>query len=172
MTKAIVRGSAVSSLEIERDSVCWDIGCGTGSVSVEMAFRCPMGTVYAFDKSAEAVELTKQNSMSHSCDNIIVREGVCPDILADAPAPDKVFIGGSSGNMLNIFRCVTNQGSSPDIAVTAVSLETLEQACRCFEVFFYIYTVTQISVTDTRKVGSHTMLSAQNPVFLIRGRKS
>lgn len=172
MTKAVVRGSAVSSLEIERDSVCWDIGCGTGSVSVEMAYRCPMGTVYAFDKSAEAVELTKQNSMSHSCDNIIVREGNCPDILADAPAPDKVFIGGSSGNMLNIFRCATNKGTSPDIAVTAVSLETLEQACRCFEAFFYIYTVTQIAVTDTRKVGSHTMLSAQNPVFLIRGRKS
>ncbi len=172
MTKAVVRGSAVSSLEIERDSVCWDIGCGTGSVSVEMAFRCPAGTVYAFDKSAEAVELTKQNCMSHSCDNIIVREGVCPDLLEDVPAPDKVFIGGSSGNMLNIFRCITNKGSSPDIAVTAVSLETLEQACRCFEAFFYIYTVTQIAVTDTRKVGNHTMLTAQNPVFLIRGRKS
>ena len=131
-----------------------------------------MGTVYAFDKSAEAVDLTQQNSMSHSCDNIIVREGNCPDILADAPAPDKVFIGGSSGNMLNIFRCATNKGSSPDIAVTAVSLETLEQACRCFEASFYIYTVTQIAVTDTRKVGSHTMLTAQNPVFLIRGHKS
>lgn len=169
MTKSAVRGNIISGLNICHDSVCWDIGCGTGSVSVEMAFRCPDGIVFAFDKKHDAAELTVRNARKFGCDNIIVNEGICPETLKNAPIPNKVFIGGSSGNMAEIFEYVYQKNESADITVSAVSLETLEQAVKAFECFGRVSSVIQIAVTETRKVGGHTMLTAQNPIFIIKG---
>lgn len=171
MTKSAVRGNIISGMNICLESVCWDIGCGTGTVSVEMAFRCPDGKVFAFDKKNEAVSLTVANVRKFGCDNVIVNEGVCPDALKNTPAPDIVFVGGSSGNMIKIFELVYQKNKFADITVSAVSLETLEQAVKAFEHFGIEYSVMQIAVTGTRKVGSHTMLTAQNPVFIIKGRQ-
>lgn len=170
MTKSEVRCIAVSRLNICADSVVWDIGCGTGSVSVEAAFRCPDGKVYAFDKKPEAVSLTSENARKFGCDNIEAAEGSCPEILTDMPAPDKVFIGGSSGNIGGIFEAVREKNPCADIAVTAVSLETLNEAVSCFSGFGTEPEVLQIAVTRTKKLGTHTMLQAQNPVFIISGR--
>ena len=169
MTKSEVRCIAVSKLNIETDSVVWDIGCGTGSVSVEAAYRCPDGQVFAFDKKAEAAELTERNARVFGCDNIIVSEGGCPECLANVQAPDKVFIGGSSGNMDSIFAAVYEKNPRADIVVTAVSLETLGEAVSCFEKYGKAPEIVQIAVTRTEKIGSHTMLKAQNPVFIISG---
>ena len=170
MTKAEVRCVAISKLNISSDSVVWDIGSGTGSVSVEAAYRCPDGKVLAFDKKREATVLTSQNSRLFSCDNIESYEGECPGILSDAQIPDKVFIGGSSGNMLGIFEAVREKNPNADIVVTAVSLETLREASECFERIGTVPDIIQIAVTRTNRIGSHTMLSAQNPVFIISGR--
>ena len=172
MTKSVVRGAAVSALQIEEDSVCYDIGCGTGSVSVEMAFRCPRGRVLAFDKKPEAAALTLENARHFGCDNITVTEGTCPDCLTDAPAPDKVFIGGSTGRMRDIFDCISAKNPAADIALTAVSLETLHEAQDCFAAYQVSCQITQIAVTETERIGSHTMLRAQSPVLLIEGRLS
>ena len=172
MTKAEVRAAAVSALEICRDSVCWDIGSGSGSVSVEMAYRCCDGKVYAFDKKAEAYELTVRNAERFGCDNIKAAAGTAPLCLDDAPAPDKVFIGGSSGEIGGIFKAVKEKGRSADIVITAVSLETLSAAEDAFSQYGAECEITQIAVTRTRRAGSHRMLSALNPVFIIRGRLS
>ena len=172
MTKSEVRCVAVAKLGICRNSVVWDIGCGTGSVSVEAAYRCPDGTVCAFDKDPGAAELTAENARLHGCDNIQVTAGSCPEALAGAAAPDKVFIGGSSGDMDGIFEAVHGKAPAADIAVTAVSLETLRQTVSCFERYGAAPQIVQISVTRTKRVGSHTMLQGQNPVFVIWGRLS
>lgn len=167
MTKSAVRGNIVCGMNIESDSVCWDIGCGTGSVSVEMAFRCPDGIVLAFDKKSEAVGLTTKNAARFCCDNISAAVGLCPEILENAPVPDKVFIGGSSGNLTGIVDCVRRKNPHADITISAVSVETLEQARRALG---DECSITQIAVTETRKVGGYTMLAAQNPVFIIKGK--
>ena len=172
MTKSEVRCAAISKLDICADSVMWDIGCGTGSVSVEAAFRCYDGSVFAFDKKPEAAELTAVNARRFGCDNIIVSEGICPDILSDAPVPDKVFIGGTSGNMSAIFECIYSKNPNADIVVTTVSLETLHDALSSFEKYQITPEIVQISAVRTNKLGSHTMLQAQNPVFIISGRLS
>lgn len=172
MTKAEVRCAAVSRLNICADSVVWDVGCGTGSVSVEAAYRCPDGKVLAFDKKPEAAALTAENARLFGCDNIEAVTGECPEILADAQAPDKVFIGGSSGNMEGIFEAVCSKNPRADVVVTAVSLETLHEAADCFERRGISPYIAQIAVTRTRKIGSHTMLDALNPVFIVGGRLS
>lgn len=169
MTKAEVRCNAVAALRIPHDAVCWDIGCGTGSVSVEMAFQCPDGQVLAFDRSGEAVRLTGQNAHSFSCDNIRVIAGDCPEILQNQPAPDAVFIGGSGGKLSEIFAGIRQKNPKAAVAVTAVSLETLTEALSVFEQYCAAYQITQIAVTRTKKLGSHTMPDTQNPVWLISG---
>lgn len=171
MTKSVVRCNAVSALNIRQNDVCWDIGCGTGSVSVEMAYRCPFGTVYSFDKKQDAAALTMENARKFACDNIIVSVGNAPDILADAPVPDKVFIGGSSGSLQQIFKVIITKNPAADILVTAITLDTLNAAVSAFSSIGRECSITQIAVTDTKKVGGYTMLQAQNPVFIIRGLK-
>ena len=169
ITKAEIRKLAVSSLEIEKNHICWDIGSGTGSVSVEMAQSCPDGKIYALDKNASAYALTKLNAKKFSCDNIKAFHGTAPEMLESFPAPDRVFIGGSSGTLRELFEIIYQKNSSARIAVTAVTLETLENAVHAFKAYGIEPDITQIAVTRTRKAGNYTMLEAQNPVFLIWG---
>ena len=169
MTKAEVRCRAVAALNIPHDAVCWDIGSGSGSVSVEMAYRCKDGQVFAFDHNDDAVSLTAQNAHRFSCDNITAVQGECPDILLDYPVPDAVFIGGSCGSLPEILAAVQKKNPSATVAMTAVSLETLTLALPVFEQFCVDYQCVQIAVTRTRKIGSHTMPDTLNPVWLITG---
>lgn len=164
MTKSEIRSVAVSRLNIGKKSVCWDIGCGTGSVSVEMAMRCPDGKVYSFDKKLQAVELTYQNARKFSCDNIQIQCVAFPDdIPANMPVPDCAFIGGTSGKMRETVDFILRKNPSAVIVATAVSLETVSEFLN-----FSGAEITQISVARTRKIGKYTMMSAENPVFIVR----
>lgn len=169
MTKAEVRALVISKLGIRPADTVWDIGCGTGSVSVEAALQCHKGTVCAVDVKPEAVSLTHENAVKFRCDNIAVRCGSAPGDTADFPAPDKVFIGGSGGNLRGIIAAALAKNKNADIVATAVSLETLSEAASAFAELNVPAEITQIAVTRTRKLGGHTMLAAENPIFIIKG---
>lgn len=169
MTKSEVRSIVISKLGISPDDTVWDIGCGTGSVSIEMALQCYNGTIHAIDIKSEASELTKQNCVKFKCDNINVRSGSALENIMDFPPPDKVFIGGSGGELRGIISTALNKNPSAVIVVTAVSLETLHETTEIFAEKGIDPEITQVSITRTRKLGSHTMLSAENPVFIIKG---
>ena len=171
MTKSEVRAAVMSKLGIGEQDMVWDIGCGTGSVSVECALQCTDGTVWAVDKSAEACDITRRNGIAFHCDNINVREGDISGVLPELPKPDAVFVGGASGRTAEIAEAAFRGGNSPRFVVTAVTLETLNEAVSALESRGMTAEVTQIAVTRTRKAGSHTMLAAQNPVFIIEGKK-
>lgn len=172
MTKSEVRSTVISKLDIGRNDLCWDIGCGTGSVSVEMAMQCFDGEVYSVDKNEEAVGLTRDNALKFGCDNIRITVGNAPEILEAFPAPDRVFVGGSQGRITEIFDIVFEKNPLAVIVVTAVSLETLSGAVSAFESYGILSPeIVQLAVTRTKKVGSHTMLSAENPVYIIKGAK-
>ena len=168
MTKSEVRSVIVSGLDIGDDSICWDIGSGTGSVSVEMAVRCGNGLVCAVEKNAEAAGLTEQNKLKFGCDNIEVYSGEAMDIIERLPCPDSVFIGGSGGQLSEIIKTAAERNSNIRLTVSAVSLETLSECTAIFDDIGLEAEVTQIAVTHTRRVGKHTMLSAENPVFIIK----
>lgn len=170
MTKAEIRCNAVAALHIPHDAVCWDIGCGTGSVSVEMGFRCPDGQVYAFDRNPSAVQLTAQNAHKFACDHIHAIAGSCPDILQNYPAPEAVFIGGASGKIKSILNLVETKNPSAAIAMTVISIETLLEAKTVLDEKCIQTQISQIAVTRTKTIGSHTMPDTLNPVWLITGR--
>ena len=168
MTKAEVRGIIINGLSIAKESICWDIGCGTGSVSVEMAMRCTDGMVYALDNNSDACELTKINSVNFHCDNIECIYGDAIDVIEKLPTPDAVFIGGSKGQLRQIVMTAVSKNPSVRLTISAVTLDTLQQTLALFDELEIECEVTQIAVTRTKKVGSHTMLSAENPVFIIK----
>lgn len=167
MTKSSVRAVTMSKLEIKPSDFCYDIGAGTGSVSVEMALAAYKGTVYAIEKKTDAINLIKQNAVKFKVDNIDVIEGSAPDVLDGLPKPDKVFIGGSSGTLKQtIAKCGCDH-----IVVNAITLETLEGTLKAFNELGYDYDVVQISASYTKKIATYNMLTAQNPVFVITGKR-
>lgn len=167
MTKSEVRAVSISKLEIEDSDICYDIGAGTGSVSVEMALLCKKGKVYAVEKKAEAAELINKNALKFQTDNIEVICADAPNGMDELPKADKVFIGGSSGNLYEIIK----KCDCKKVVVNAITLETLSLAQESFEKLGYEYEVTQINASRVRKVGGYNMMTAQNPVFIICGEK-
>ena len=171
MTKSEVRAVVVAGLDIGDDSVCWDIGSGTGSVAVEMALRCGNGTVCAVEKNPEAVELIEKNRVKFGCDNIEVYSGEAAEIIDKLPVPDVVFIGGSGGQLCSIIEAAVARNSNLRLTVTAVSLETLSQCTAIFDKLGLEAEITQVAVTRTRKVGKYTMMNAENPIWIIKRKR-
>ena len=111
MTKEEVRTVSLSKLRLQEDSVCYDVGAGTGSVSVEMALRAWKGQVYAIEKKEDALALLKENKRKFAADNLEIVPGTAPEAMVELPAPTHAFIGGSSGNMNEIIRLLLDKNS-------------------------------------------------------------
>lgn len=171
MTKAEVRSVIMSRLRVKRDDVCWDIGSGSGSVTVEMALQCEDGCVHAVERKPEALELTGENARRFYCDNVTLHPGEAARAVQELPAPDVVFVGGSGGQLRDIAGCAYHKNPQARMVVTAVSLETLQEAVSVMEEFGLEADVVQVAVTRTRKIAGHTMFDALNPIFVITAVK-
>ena len=165
MTKRDIRIGALARLELQRDSICWDIGAGTGSVSIEMARQCPYGRVYAVEKQPEALELLEENRKAHHADNITLIPGTAPDNCRELPVPSHVFIGGSSGNLRGIIGLALEKNPGVRLVVSAIALETVSELEACRKLFRYSE-VTCLTAAQGQKVGDYTLLQGQNPVYL------
>ncbi len=167
MTKSEVRSAALGKLAVGPEDVCWDIGAGTGSVSVELALQC--GQVWAVEREAEGWELIAANREKFGAWNLRLVRGEAPDCLGELPAPDKVFIGGSGGNLREILEAVKAANPKAGVCISAIALETLHTALSALEELGYETEVVQIAVSRAKRAGELHLLLAQNPVFLITG---
>ena len=122
MTKSEVRSVCLSKLRIAENSVCWDVGAGTGAVAVEMARYARKGMVYAIERKESAAKLIQCNKDKFSLNNMTIISGTAPEICSGLPIPDRVFIGGSSGNMREIISYLIDINPYVRIVATAVSL--------------------------------------------------
>ena len=169
MTKREVRAVALAKLGVAPTDTVWDIGAGTGSVSVELALQAKQGKAYAIECDPEALVLARRNRERFCAWNLRVEEGTAPEKLDTWPAPDAVFIGGSRGNLEEIIDAVLASNKDARICVTAITLETLEAALHAFQYHGIEAEVSEVSVSRTTAVGSYHMLKAQNPVCVITG---
>lgn len=170
MTKREVRAAALALLEPTRNAILYDVGAGTGSVAVEMALLARRGRVYAVERDAENCRLIESNRERFGAYNIRVIEGLAPGALADLPAPDAVFIGGSAGALDGVMRAVLKKNPAARLVVSAVTLETLAAAVDGMKgLALPNIEVTQIAATRAVVRGGYHMLNALNPVFLIGG---
>ena len=170
MTKRLVRVSAMSLINPSENDLVWDLGAGTGSVSIELSAHC--GKVVSVEKNPEAVSLMEENRKKFGAWNMEIVRGEIPGILGSLPAPDKIFVGGGGRWIREILKAIKERFSGrtlPAVCASAVTLETLEEVRNALEAYEYETEIVQVAVTGVKKRGDVHMLDAQNPVFLIAG---
>ena len=182
MTKNEVRVLSISRLELTKNAVVYDVGSGTGSVSIECARLSPDIFVFAIEQKEEAANLTKENAVRFGLsDQIVVINKKAPEGFEELPTPTHVFIGGSSGALSDILSAIQkklivkeNTKGKTDkaskgvrVVINAVSLETIAQITKLIQMYPVKHVqLTQIQASRAHKLGSYNLMQAQNPVLI------
>lgn len=174
MTKHEVRAVSLAKLALFPGAVLWDVGAGTGSVSIEAGQylrEVGSGAVYAVEREPEGVRLIRENRarLLPGWEGIKVICGRAPEALSSLPAPTHVFIGGSGGNLHAIIRRILDKNREARIVVNAVTAETLAACLEAVEIFgFSDHECVQVAVSRLEQTGRCHMYRARNPVHIIR----
>ncbi|MGF1515527.1 MAG: precorrin-6y C5,15-methyltransferase (decarboxylating) subunit CbiE [Elainellaceae cyanobacterium] len=174
MTKKPVRLLALGQLELQNGQVVWDIGAGTGSVSIEMARLCPRSQIYAVEKSAAGIALVRDNMAQFKVANVAPVRGRAPDCLPALPDPHRVFVGGSDGNLAQILGVAQARLQAGGMLVAAlatlenVAIATQWLADRPLEISTaWRHQFLQMQINCSVPVGPLTRFSPLNPVTLL-----
>ena len=169
MTKEEVRVVSLAKLEIAPDSVIYDIGAGTGSVTVEAICMAPQGQIYAFEQKKEGCELIRENlnRVEIPAERAVVVEGRAPECLSGYPVPDRVFIGGSGGNISEILDLLFEKNPSVRIVINVIALESLSQVTDYCARRGLIPDVTCIQASRAKQLGAYHLMQGMNPVYVI-----
>ncbi len=171
ITKDEVRAVSLHTLRLPVQGVFWDIGAGSGSVSVEAARMHPGLKIYAIEKNEEQAENIRKNITGFCLQRLEIIQGEAPDALGDLPSPDRVFIGGSGGRLSEIIKAIMQKMQNGIIVLNAISLETLNDAMRIMSESGLGPDVSQISVCRSRIVNGQRHMAALNPIFIVKGEK-
>ncbi|MDE0720689.1 MAG: precorrin-6Y C5,15-methyltransferase (decarboxylating) subunit CbiT [Dehalococcoidia bacterium] len=173
ITKREVRAVSLYSLGLRQDSVVWDIGAGTGSVSVEAALIASEGQVYAIERDTDSLPLLEANVVNLGSDNIHIVNGEAPAALKSLPNPDSVFVGGSGGNLSEILE-YANARLKPN-GVIVVNLAVLERTSETYHLLKKLGLTTEITQVASSRGNEMpdgaVRLEALNPVFIVSGRR-
>lgn len=168
MTKQGIRSISLSKLRLFQDAVIYDVGAGTGSVSVEMARMAPEGWVYAIEKKEDAAELLEANRRKFALDNMTVVRGLAPEAMESLPIPTHVFIGGSSGNLRSIMTLALKKNPRVRFVINAIALETVSEALDALRALPVTDAdIMTAAIGESKVVGAYHMMMGQNPVYII-----
>ena len=172
MTKSEIRALVISRLRLREDSLCWDVGAGTGSVSIEIALQTRQGRVYAVEKREDALELLRENRERFHLRNLELVPGAAPQVCRDLPAPTHAFIGGSSGGLREIVSLLLEKNPAVRIAAAAVTLESVAELTGIVRDFqFAEHEVLCLTSARGRVAGDYHLMTGQNPVYLFTMQK-
>lgn len=167
MTKSEVRAVCLSKLRLTADAVCWDVGAGTGSVSIEMALQARRGQVYAIERREDARALLEENRARFHAGNLTVVPGCAPEVCEGLPAPTHAFLGGTSGRLREIVALLLEKNPRVRIVAAAIALESVGELTACMKEFPFTHTqVVSLSVARDRKAGGYRLMTGQNPVYV------
>ncbi len=171
ITKDEIRAVTIHKLRLLQRGVFWDIGAGSGSVSIEAARLFPGLRVFAIERNKEQSKYINENKKIFGADNVELIQGEAPEALKALPVPDRVFIGGSATRLDEIVNSVARLMTIGIIVINATTIETLSEAIRCLDKNNLRVDVTEVSVSRSKLLDKKRHLSALNPVFIIRGEK-
>lgn len=172
MTKEEVRAVIISKLRLKKDQIVYDIGAGSGSVSIEMGLFLEGGAVYALERKKKALNLIRKNVNKFKLNNINIIEAEAPAGIAALPEADRIFIGGSGGHLAAIIETADQKlKDTGRIVLTAVTINTLTAAVQTLEKLDYDLDIVNIAVTRTKKISDYQMFKALNPVYVISAQK-
>lgn len=167
MTKSEARAVSISKLRLAEDSVLWDVGAGTGSISIEAALLCPVGHVYAVECREDAASLIEENEKRFAPGNLTVVRGTAPGALEVLPTPTHVFIGGSSQSMRRIVEVALARNPNARFVINAITLESVGEIVRLArELRFLEREIVQVVVARSREIGDHHLMGGLNPVWI------
>ena len=168
MTKREVRLLVLGELALQPGLTIWDIGAGTGSVSIEIARLSGTSQVYAVEKTAIGSTLIEQNCRRFHVNNVISMRGTAPEILQHLPAPHRVFIGGSGGNLSAILDTCSLRLLPGGIVILALAtLEHLNAALDWLNNQHWQYRLLQVQISRSVPVGELTRFTPLNPVTIL-----
>ncbi len=171
MTKSEVRSLSVAKLCLPKDAVVYDVGAGTGSVSVELALQAEDGCVYAIERKEEACRLIEANMRHFGTPNVKVVHGLAPEAMADLPAPTHAFIGGSAGNLKEIMECLLEKNPQIRMVINTVTLETIGEVTECLKTLPVTEEeILSVSIAKAKELGPYHLMTGQNPVYIVTCR--
>jgi len=175
ITKEEVRTIQISKARLKPGQTVYDIGCGSGSISIEAAFQVESsGKVLAIDYDENAIELTKKNMDKFGLSNISVIFGNAKEKILELEEADAIFIGGTGGDTKDIVEISQNKlKSGGRIVIGTILIETLYSVLQILDKLqFESVDITQVTIAKSRKTSTGTMMLARNPVTIISATKS
>jgi cobalt-precorrin-6B (C15)-methyltransferase len=173
ITKEEVRSIIISKLRLKENDSVIDIGCGSGSITVELCLQCQKGKVFGVDLDFQAVNLTKKNLEKFKVDAEI-RLGNAMDILESLPAVDAIVIGGTTGKTQELIdQSIHKLNHGGRLVITTILIETMFKAMKTVNESNFLKDIdfTQITISKGRTTKTGTMLLARNPVLIISATK-
>ena len=174
ITKEEVRAIQLSKARLNPGQTVYDIGCGSGSNSVEVGFQIESnGQVLAIDYDENAVELTKKNLKKFNLSNVSVIFGNAKEKILDLEEADVIFIGGTGGDTAEIVKLSEDKlKSGGRIVIGIILIETLYSVLQILgKLKFDSIDITQVTISKSRKTTTGTMMLARNPVTIISASK-
>jgi len=174
ITKEEVRTIQISKARLKPGQTVYDIGCGSGSISIEAAFQVESsGKVLAIDYDENAIELTKKNMYKFDLSNISVIHGNAKEKILELEEADAIFIGGTGGDTKEIVELSQNKlKSGGRIVIGTILIETLYSVLQILDKLqFESVDITQVTIAKSRKTSTGTMMLARNPVTIISATK-
>ncbi len=175
ITKEEVRTIQISKARLKPGQTVYDIGCGSGSISIEAAFQVESsGKVLAIDFDENAIELTKKNMEKFDLSNISVIFGNAKEKILELEEADAIFIGGTGGDTKEIVEISQNKlKSGGRIVIGTILIETLYSVLQILDKLqFESIDITQVTISKSRKTSTGTMMLARNPVTIISATKA
>ncbi len=172
ITKEEIRVVTLAKLKLRHDMCLWDVGAGSGSISIEADHLLPNGRIFAIERNEECRRFIKQNLQKFNTRNVQLVEGDAPQCLEELPDPDRVFIGGSGGHLWEILELVDQRlAAGGRIVLNAITLDTLTAANEYFGNAGYEVEVVTVNIARTRPLTSYKMFEAYNPVYILTAVK-
>lgn len=167
MTKAEVRAVSISKLELCSDAVVYDVGAGTGSVSIEIARQLYGGTVYAIEKNPEAMQLLEQNRERFAVSNLKLISGTAPETFHGLPVATHAFLGGTGGCLEEILMRLFEMNPKMRIVMNVIALESLQTALQTVWKFGLEPEIVSMQVARAEKAGAYHLMKGENPVYIL-----
>lgn len=170
ITKLEVRALSLAKMRLRQDSIVWDIGAGSGAVSIEASRFARRGRLFAIEKNAQVVTNIKENIKKFGCRNIIVIHAAAPEGLGELPDPSTIFIGGSGGKLAGILK-VACERLKPGgrVVINAATLETLQTAIISLRESGFQTEISLVNVARSKDTANLTRFESINPVFVVAG---
>lgn len=168
ITKEEIRSIIISKLRLKEGFESIDIGCGSGSISIELAIQTKT-SVYAIDSDKNAIDLTEQNTSKFGLQNKIKTIlGLAQEILPNLPYVNAIVIGGTTGDTEKIIKLAIDRlNKGGRLVVTSILIETIYKTLKAIEDSELLeIDISQVTVAKSKKTSSGTMMISRNPVII------